>query len=254
MTNLVPGTTYYFFVIPLNLYRTFSEVVDGDRKIITFTADSVPSAPSGIVITQSTSNVVLTWNNVSDPSVANPVQSYNVKFLNQAGSYVSLSNICQVAKSSCAATCTCTVPMNTLTSSLGWTIGADTKILVEVYATNAVGTSIAGTITTPSTDSISRQFVPQIAPAMSTVTTINDTKVELTLTCITGQDAGWYSGTTKYYVSYKLTSASSWTNTSSQSCGSAIQISGLAAVSSYTFAAYAENDFGFGPQTVTTSY
>lgn len=78
---------------------------------------------------------------------------------------------------------------------------------------------------------------------MSTVTTINDTKVELTLTCITGQDAGWYSGTTKYYVSYKLTSASSWTNTSSQTCGSAIQISGLAAVSSYTFAAYAENDF-----------
>lgn len=50
--------------------------------------------------------------------------------------------------------------MTTLSSSLGWTIGADTKILVEVYATNAVGTSSAGTITTPATQSISRQFVP----------------------------------------------------------------------------------------------
>ncbi len=72
-----------------------------------------------------------------------------------------MSNICQLAKSDCgASTCSCTVPMNTLASSLGWTIGADTKILVEVYATNAVGTSTAGTITTPATDSISRQFVP----------------------------------------------------------------------------------------------
>lgn len=82
---------------------------------------------------------------------------------------------------------------------------------------------------------------------MSTVTTINDTKVELTLTCISGQDAGWYTGTTKYYVSYKLTSASSWANTTNLTCGSAIQVSGLSPVSSYTFASYATNDFGTGP-------
>ena len=89
---------------------------------------------------------------------------------------------------------------------------------------------------------------------MSTVTTLDDESVELTLTCITGQDAGWYSGTTSYYVSYKLTSASSWSNTSALTCGSAIQVTGLTAVSSYTFAAYATNIFGTGPLTVPASY
>lgn len=89
---------------------------------------------------------------------------------------------------------------------------------------------------------------------MSTVTTLTNSSVQLTLTCISGQDAGWYSGTTLYYVSYKLTSASSWVNTTSQSCGSPITISGLSSVSSYQFAAYAWNDFGFGPLTASASY
>lgn len=67
-------------MIPLNLYRLIGEVVDADRKIVTFTADAKPSAPTGITVTQSTTNAVVTWNIVSDPSAANPVQSYNVKF------------------------------------------------------------------------------------------------------------------------------------------------------------------------------
>jgi hypothetical protein len=47
--------------------------------------------------------------------------------------------------------------MNTLASSLGWTIGATSEdINVQVFATNAVGTSVAGTQTT----TIKKQFVP----------------------------------------------------------------------------------------------
>ena len=89
---------------------------------------------------------------------------------------------------------------------------------------------------------------------MSTVTTLSNTSVQVTLTCITGQDAGWYSGSTSYFVTYKLTSASSWTsNTSNLACGSAITITGLTPVSSYTFAAYATNIFGMGPLTVPAS-
>jgi hypothetical protein len=43
-------------------------------------------------------------------------------------------------------------------------------------------------------------------------------------------------------------------NTTSQTCGSTITISGLDDVSSYQFASYAWNDFGFGPLTASTSY
>ncbi len=88
---------------------------------------------------------------------------------------------------------------------------------------------------------------------MSTVTTINDDKVNFTLTCLTDQQKG-YASTVTYYVSYKKSSDATWSNTTVTSCGSIFELPGLEAVSTYTFAAYATNDYGQGPMTSVSDY
>lgn len=87
---------------------------------------------------------------------------------------------------------------------------------------------------------------------MSTVTTVNDDKVSLTLTCLTDQERG-YASTAVYYVSYKKSTDATWSNRTA-TCGALFELDGLDAVSTYTFAAYATNDYGSGPLTSVSDY
>jgi hypothetical protein len=139
----------------LNIYRADGSVTVPITSSFTFSTAAIPLAPTDIIVEKVAANVKLSWKPVTDP--ASPaVSSYPVYFQNQAGTYVQLSNICQ-SPTCDTNNCTCSVPMNTLTSSLGWTIGATSEdINVQVFATNAVGTSVAGTQTT----TIKKQFVP----------------------------------------------------------------------------------------------
>ncbi len=107
--------------------------------------------------------------------------------------------------------------MTTLTTTLGWTIDTTEKYIeVEVYAKNIDGTSTAATIATPSTDSISYKYTPQIAPSLTAATT-SDTSITVTVPCLSGQNSCWFlnSDTLTYVVSYKTTAQTTWTNASS---------------------------------------
>lgn len=152
--------------------------------------------------------------------------------------------------------------MTTLTTTLGWTIDTTEKYIeVEVYAKNIDGTSTAATIATPSTDSISYKYTPQIAPSLTAATT-SDTSITVTVPCLSGQNSGWFlnSDTLTYVVSYKTTAQTTWTNASSQTCtyGSTTSftqvISSLTSVSTYQFAVTVTNDIGTGPTTQVGSY
>lgn len=213
LSSLTASTTYTFFVEPLNAYQLTTDITDMRGTGTTFTTTSTkPASPTLVNVTRSTSTVTVEWVPVTS---TNAVSSYSVTFKDSTSAYVTLAGICQVTSSSCGASCSCTVPMTTLTSTLGWTASTDTSINVRVTATNIDGTSDPA----DETNTIKYLYIPQAAPGL-TVSTTSDTAASITVNCLTGQNAGRFadSDTLSYIVSYKPTSGSTWTNLTAVSC------------------------------------
>jgi hypothetical protein len=131
--------------------------------------------------------------------------------------------------------------MTTLTSTLGWTAATDTSINVQVTATNIDGTSDPAA----QTNTIKYLYIPQAAPglAVTHTSTDGDTDVDITVNCLTGQNAGRFADTDDltYSISYKSTSDSSWTNITNFTCAygtdtsKTITHSSLSPVTTYLF-------------------
>lgn len=183
LSGLDANSAYQFWVEPLNAYQLDTDITDerGVGYNFTTTADK-PTSPTGVTVSRTLATVKVEWTPVT---MANAVSSYSVAFLNNAGTpvYQTLAGICQVT--TCSTTCSCTVPMSTLTSTLLWTAATDTDINVQVTATNVDGTSDPAT----QTSTIKYLYIPQAAAGLSVSTTSDDT-IAVTVTCLSGQDSG----------------------------------------------------------------
>jgi hypothetical protein len=211
LTGLTASTAYTFFVEPLNVYQLDADITTNRGTGITFTTTATkPASPTNVNVTRSVSTVTVEWTPVTS---TNAVSSYSVAFKDSTTAYQTLAGICQVT--SCAATCSCTVPMSTLTNTLGWTATSDTSINVQVTATNIDGTSDPAA----ETNTIKYLYIPQVAPGL-TVSTTSNTAASIVVNCLTGQNAGRFadSDTLTYIVSYKATSDTTWTNLTAVTC------------------------------------
>lgn len=114
-TALTAGSTYYFKILAKNVHGSSI-----DSAIVNQLSADVPDANVAVVITESGTNVVLTW--ATPTGINGAAVSANRVLLYNKGTttYTEYSSLCDGSN---VATLTCNVAMSEFTSNLGYTAG-----------------------------------------------------------------------------------------------------------------------------------
>ena len=190
--NLTPaGELFTYTIKTVNIHGTSTAVATATNTL----AGTAPTTLASPTVTQSGTNVVITWTPTSSNNGA-VVNSYKLYIFDYAPTTDEFVNHIDKCQGYTALSTTCTIPMSTFTSTLQYTIGQ--PIRVKATATNSVGES---TQSGESNTDVVAQSTPTISvsnlAATSTVTSITLTWSALTDGAQTG-----YSSVTSYKITH----------------------------------------------------
>lgn len=238
MTGLTAGTIYRFRVSAANIYGYGSASTSAS-----FIASSVPGVPSTVTVTQSSTDpteVDFTWSAPASNGGLT-IDSYQMVLYNPTTAvWAEDTTNCPASN-----TLTCSVPMSTLTTSYGYTIGD--LIRAKVRAHNSDG---YGDYSSVNSAGMTAMKEPQSAPtSLARGSSTSKTAIELTWTGVTTSPAnGGITGSVDYIV-YWDQGSSTWTTLGTSSATTYTTTASLTEGGAYQFKVAASNDFGTGPET-----
>lgn len=167
-TSLTTGSTYYFKILATNIHGTS---VDSD--IVNSLAGSTVAVHSAVAVTQTSTNVVLTWTDTSSIN-GDAVTAQRVKILNKNNDqYEEFTALCDA---SAPALRTCSIPMTSILSTLAYQPGEIIK--AKVASKNSFGWNADSTENSSGTLAQTSPY----APSGLTLTVNSKTSVTLAWT------------------------------------------------------------------------
>ena len=191
-TGLTTGTSYIFTVVATNVHGSSSANTQA-----TYTAASVPAAPSPVVVSQTTSStsITFTWT-TSATSNGLPVDSYKMLIWKKDATPADYTENTTLCNASSPSTTTCNVPMTDLITSFGYAAGE--SIRAKLVAVNARG---EGPRSAESNTDKLAQVAPTSAPGnFAAASTAGD--VTLSWDPLPDDAAKGYSPVTDYKITY----------------------------------------------------
>lgn len=228
LSGLTVSTTY---LIKISAYNIQGE--GPASSIISVIAAFTPGQPLPPIFSLNKTNVILTWSNPTDTG-GDAITGYKIVFLNKAtAAYEEHVSLCDGSQTTVIQLKSCTIPMTSFISTLGYTAGQ--TLLAEVQARNSKG---LGVMSNPSTSLVVAQTPPIIAPLNFIGNSSSSTSITLSWNLITSNVNSGYS-TVKNYTIYQVISGSD--SILYQLSGSSVNITGLT-TGNYTYKISATND------------
>mmetsp|Transcript_29137 Transcript_29137/g.28200 ORF Transcript_29137/g.28200 Transcript_29137/m.28200 type:complete len:339 (-) Transcript_29137:570-1586(-) len=209
---------------------------------VSILAASKPNQVSSVTFSQvSDTYVRISW--TAPYNEGNPITSYSVLIEDTGGSdfYPEITD-CDGSDPTIASLRYCDIPMTTFMGS-PFFLALNELIVVKVAAINSIDT---GDYSTPNVAGIyvqTKPVTPTLAPILGSY---DETSATITLTPLTGLDAGM-STITQYELLYDAGTLGVTWSTYTLTTSTTISVSGLSSGSTYKFKYAAKNVFGWSP-------